>query len=138
MSEQRLLLFSQGDQRFALDLQEVAEVMEPPASFPVPRAPRHFVGLINFHGSPTALVDLGLLLGKGFHPHGTGRVLVLDPRVASLALWVDGVTSVVSGSIVTERSPGEDFLTAELLQTEHGQARLIKVEKLLDALEQGL
>lgn len=136
--EERLLLFSLAGERFALDLQEVAEVMEPPVSFPFPKAPGHFMGLINFHGAPTALLDLGIFLGHGYRPPSQGRVLVLDSRVASLALWVDGVTSVIPGASVTGRSPGEDFLIAEILQTEQGEARLIRAEQLLEALEQGL
>jgi len=136
--EERLLLFTLADQRFALDLQEVAEVMEPPTSYPIPRTPAHFVGLINFHGTLTALVDLGLYLGFSRRPTTQGKVLVLDTRLASLALWVDGVSAVVAGSTVSARTPGEDDLTAELLETGQGPVRLLRVESLLDALEQGL
>jgi len=125
-------------QGFALNLQEVAEVMEPPASFPFPRAPGHFLGLINFHGTLTALVDLGLYAGPGGRPSPQGKVLVLDPRLASLALRVDGVTSIVPGESIHSRTPGEDPLTESLLETEYGTVRLLRVEALLDALEQGL
>ena len=136
--EERLLLFTLAGQGFAFDLQEVAEVMEPPASYPIPRAPGHFVGLINFHGSLTALLDLGLYLGYGRRTQSQGKVLVLDTRLASLALWVDGVTSVVSWETVTGRTPGEDALTAELLETEAGNFRLLRAEAILDALEEEL
>jgi purine-binding chemotaxis protein CheW len=136
--EERLVLFTLAGQGFALDLQEVAEVMEPPASFPIPRAPAHFVGLMNFHGTLTALVDLGLFLGNSCRPSAQGKVLVLDTRLASLALWVDGVSAVVAGSTITARTAGTDDLTAELLETGNGPVRLLRVEALLDALEQGL
>jgi purine-binding chemotaxis protein CheW len=136
--EERLLLFTLAGQRFAFDLQEVAEVMEPPASYPFPRAPDHFVGLMNFHGTLTALVDLGLYLGGSRRPPAQGKVLVLDTRLASLALWVDGVSAVVAGSTVSARKPGEDDLTSELLETANGSVRLLQVEALLHALEQGL
>lgn len=135
---ERLLLFTLAGRGFALDLQEVAEVMEPQQSFPTPRTPVHFVGLINFHGALTALVDFGLFLGLGARPKGQGKVLVLDARLASLALWVDGVTCVIAGEAVLARAPGQDDLTAELLETEYGTVRLLRVEALLDALEQGL
>ena len=136
--EERLLLFTLAGESFAFDLQEVAEVMEPPASFPIPRAPGHFVGLINFHGALTALVDLGHYLGLRTRPPAQGKVLVLDTRLAGLALWVDGVSAVVSGATVSGRTPGEDGLTAETLETEHGTVRLLRVEALLSALEEGL
>ena len=136
--QERLLLFTLAGEGFALDLQLVAEVMEPQSSFPVPRAPDHFVGLINFHGSLTALVDLGLFLELGCRTPGQGKVLVLDTRLASLALWVDGVSAVVAGDTLSARAPGEDDLTAQLLETEHGTVRLLRAEGLLDALEKGL
>ena len=136
--EERLLLFTLAGQGFAFDLQQVAEVMEPQSSFPIPRAPGHFLGLINFHGALTALVDLGLYLGHGRRPTGQGKVLVLDTHLAALALWVDGVTAVVSGETVTGRTPGEGELTAELLETGHGTIRLLRAEAILVALEQGL
>ena len=136
--EERLLLFTLAGQGFAFDLQEVAEVMEPQASFPVPRTPGHFAGLINFHGALTALVDLGLFLGQGCRHPAQGKVLVLDTRLASLALWVDGVTCVIPGTAILARMPGVDGLTSELLETEHGTIRLLRAEALLDALEEGL
>ena len=135
---ERLLLFTLAGRGFALDLQEVAEVMEPPPSFPIPRAPGHFVGLINFHGALTALVDLGLFLQIGRHTPGQGKVLALDPRLASLALWVDGVTAVVACDTVSARAPVEDDPAGQLLETEHGTVRLLRAEDLVCALEQGL
>jgi purine-binding chemotaxis protein CheW len=136
--EERLLLFTLAGQGYALNLQEVAEVMEPQVSFPVPRVPGHFVGLINFHGALTALVDLGLYLGLGSRSAGQGKVLVLDTRLASLALWVDGVSAVVLGTTVSSREPGGDGFSAEILKTEFGTVRLLQAEQLLGALELGL
>src|SRR6185369_2605864 len=136
--EERLLLFTVAGERFALNLQEVAEVMEPPASYPVPRVPGHFVGLINFHGALTALVDLALYTGRGSRRPGRGKVLVLDPHLAGLALWVEEVGLVLAGAAILSREPGQDPLTAELLQTESGRVRLLGVEALLFALEREL
>lgn len=135
--EERFLLFSAAGEAFACNLQEISEVMEPQPSFPIPRAPHHFVGLINFHGSLTALVDLGLYLGRAAAP-APGKLLVLDARLAQLALRVDGVTSVITREAVTGETPGGDPLTAALLETPHGTVRLLRIEALLSGLEQGL
>ena len=134
--EERFILFKAAGEGFALNLQEVGEVMEPPASFPVPRAPRHFTGLINFHGALTALVDLALYLGSESRAV-VGKVLVIDPRLAHLALSVDGVNSIVTRDAIIEVSPGEDALTESLLHTEIGRYRLLRLESLLSDLEQG-
>ncbi|OGU06424.1 MAG: chemotaxis protein CheW [Geobacteraceae bacterium GWC2_58_44] len=137
MTEERFLLFSAAGEGFACNLQEISEVMEPQASFPIPRAPRHFTGLINFHGTLTALVDLGLYLGRA-PEGGPGKLLVLDARVAGLALRVDGVSSIITRDSITDESPGEDPLTAAHLTTEQGKFRLLRLEALLCDLEQGL
>ena len=137
MTEERFILFSAGGEEFACSLQEISEVMEPQASFPIPRAPRHFTGLFNFHGSLTALVDLGLYLGREGQS-AAGKVLVVDTRRAQLALAVDGVSSIITGEAVLCEEPGEAPLTGALLETESGRVRLLSLEALICELEQGL
>jgi purine-binding chemotaxis protein CheW len=135
--EDRFLLFSVAGEGFAFNLQEICEVMEPQPSFPMPRVPRHFIGLMNFHGTLTALVDLALYLGRSAPP-SPGKVLVLDTRLAALALKVDGVSSIIAGEAIAKWSEGEGPLTAALLETEQGTFRLIRTEALLFGLEQVL
>ena len=138
MTPERLLLFSAGGEEFACSLREIAEVMEPQASYPLAGAPPHYMGLINFHGNLTALVDLALYLGGDSHP-ALGKVLVLDTKLAHLALRVDGVSAIISREGVTGESPGNDPLTAALLDTaDGGTVRLLQIEALLCGLEQGL
>jgi purine-binding chemotaxis protein CheW len=135
--QERFLLFSAAGDRFALNLQEVAEVMEPQQAFPVPRTPRHFTGLINFHGTLTTLIDLGLYLG-GERRSTAGKVLVLELKGAHFALKVDAVRSIVPRDAIVAESPGEDALTAAVLETGEGRFRLLHSESLLFALEQDL
>lgn len=135
--EERFLLFSAAGEQFACNLREVCEVMEPQEWFPVPRAPRHFLGLINFHGTLTALVDLGLYLGRSGGA-GAGKVLVLDAKLCALALRVDDVSSIITWESITEEAPDGDPLTAALLETGQGTFRLLRLETLLFAMEQGL
>ncbi len=137
MIEERFLLFSAAGEGFALNLREVCEVMEPQESFPVPGAPRHFVGLINFHGTLTALVDLGLYLGSE-QPASQGNVLVLDAKLAQLALSVDGVRAIVNREAITDLEPGEDPLTAAVIDSAYGRCRVLLLETLVSGLEEGL
>lgn len=138
MEEERFLLFGSAGEGFAFRLHEVSEVMEPQASHAIPGAPSHFMGLINFHGALTALVDLALYLGHENCPATHGKVLVLDTRIASLALSVDGVRSIVGREAIFAESPGDDPLTEARLETEHGTVRLLRLDALLCGLEQGL
>lgn len=136
MTPERLILFSAGGRDFALDLQQVCEVMEPQQSYPVAGAPPHYLGLINFHGNMTALVDLPAYLGlAGRSP---GKLLVLDTKLAQLALRVDAVRSIVGQDAVLETAQAEEPLVAATLSTAQGSAALIGVEALLSGLEEGL
>jgi purine-binding chemotaxis protein CheW len=134
---ERLLLFSAAGERFALGLPEVSEVMEPQPYFPVPRAPSHFLGLFNFHGTLTALLDLGRYLGAP-PGRGAGKVLVLHGPGAQLALSVEGVRAIIPRQAVLAETPGSEPLTSARLETEEGSFRLIELHTLLEVLEQEL
>lgn len=131
----RLILFALQGERYALRLEEVAEVMEPPLLYPVPRAPRYFAGIMNFHGKLVSVVDLAdFLMAKSRHPQG--QLLVLDTRVANLALWVDSVESVRPADVVhDERGSDEELLEKVLIMTGR-EVKLLSVKKLLGKLEE--
>ncbi|MBU5614304.1 chemotaxis protein CheW [Geomonas azotofigens] len=137
MTAQRLLLFSVARELFALNLQEVCEVMEPQQCYPVAGAPPHYLGLINFHGNLTALVDLAGYLRLKSRPL-PGKLLVIDTRLAHLALKVDAVGSILDASSITGASSHDDPLTEALLETPQGNVRLLRLETLLSGLEQEL
>ncbi|QWV98077.1 chemotaxis protein CheW [Geomonas nitrogeniifigens] len=137
MTPQRLLLFSAARQLFAFNLQEVCEVMEPQQCYPFAGVPPHYLGLINFHGNLTALVDLASYLGLQSRPL-PGKLLVIDTRLAHLALKVDAVGSILDAGSITGASSHDDPLIEALLETPQGSVRLIRLEALLSGLEQEL
>ncbi|WP_224984707.1 chemotaxis protein CheW [Geomonas agri] len=137
MTAERLLLFSAARQLFALNLQEVCEVMEPQQCYPFAGAPPHYQGLINFHGNLTALVDLAGYLRLQGRPV-PGKILVIDTRLAHLALKVEAVGSILDASSITGASSHEDPLTEALLETPQGSVRLLRLEALLNGLEEEL
>ncbi|MBJ6799546.1 chemotaxis protein CheW [Geomonas propionica] len=137
MTAERLLLFSAARQLFALNLQEVCEVMEPQRCYPLAGAPSHYHGLINFHGNLTALVDLAGYLRLQGRPL-PGKVLVIDTKLAHLALKVDAVGSILDATSITGASSHEDPLTEAVLDTPHGSVHLLRLEALLTGLEQEL
>uniref|UniRef100_C6E096 CheW protein n=1 Tax=Geobacter sp. (strain M21) TaxID=443144 RepID=C6E096_GEOSM len=137
MIPQRLILFTLGGEEFACSLLQIGEVMEPQRSYPFAGAPAHYLGLINFHGNLTALVDLALYLGLKSRPL-PGKLLVLDPRLAHLALKVDGVSAIIASDLVTGEEPGDDPLTEAYLETPRGRVRLLQLEALIGGLEDGL
>ena len=130
----RLLIFTLREERYALDLGKVAEVMEPPPSFPVPRAPHYITGIINFHGALVALLDLAGFFTTGAAMPG-GKILVLHRTIANLAFQVDTVENIVSEEVVLEESESADPLIARLLVMADGEISELAVEKILERLE---
>jgi len=128
------LVFTLRGTRYALDLQDVAEVVEPPPTFPIPRSPGHFIGVMNFHGNLVSILDLAhFYYQENFTPEG--KVLVLDNRLANLALWVDGVVAIVADETIQRKSVPEDDMTAGWILTGTEEIVLLSLDKLLQRLE---
>ena len=131
----RLILFNLQGERYALRLGDVAEVIEPPPIYPIPRAPRFFHGIINFHGTLVSVLDLADFL-KGIRFHSRGQLLALDSRIASLALLVESVESVRSEDVVQEERAGDENLVEKVLIIADREVVMLSVEKLVDRLEE--
>lgn len=134
---QRLLVFTVQGSRYALDLRDVAEVMDPQATFPVPWAPGYLKGAMNFHGSLVTLLDLAEFMNVGATEAG-GNILVLDKRIANLALRVDGVENIVLSDAVLEEDESSDPMVDKLLILADGEIRMLAVGKLLESIEETL
>lgn len=131
---ERLLLFTLGEDRYALDLRDVAEVLPPPAIFPVPWASQCLKGAMNFHGSLVAVLDLAAFMNIGaLAPDG--NVLVLDRGFANLALWVDRVGNIVPADGVLEEDESDDPLVEKVLTMADGEVKRLAVGKLLERIE---
>lgn len=133
---QRYLLFTIGQLTCGIELHQVAEVVEPPPLSPIPRAPAHFIGAMNSHGSIKAVLDLTPMAGEGRSARPAGKVLVLEDSMAALALLVDGVLTIV-GAETLERQPctDEQHWCDGLLRDGIQEIHLLSVEKLLQRLE---
>jgi purine-binding chemotaxis protein CheW len=130
----RLILFTLDRNRYALRLGDVAEVMEPPRIYPMPSVPQFITGIMNFHGKLVSLLDLTNFL-TGAHCHTRRAVLVLDTRIANLALWVDSVENIRCADIIREESDYCDSFVEKLLMMSDGEVKMLSVEMLVDKIE---
>jgi purine-binding chemotaxis protein CheW len=93
----RHVVFRIADERYALPLEAVREVVVPQPPFArVPRASDAVRGVMNLRGRVVAVVDLAPLVGLAPQPlaPGVGQVLVLDHGKRALGLLVGGVLGV--------------------------------------------
>lgn len=134
---QRLLIFNVQGDRYAVDLQDVAEVLDPPETFPVPWAAAAIKGAINFHGNLVTVLDLAGFMNIGSIDR-KGNILVLDRRIANLALWVDGIENIVLTDGVLEEDESSNPLVRSLIIMADGEIRMLAIEKLLVSIEETL
>jgi purine-binding chemotaxis protein CheW len=133
----RFLAFILGGESFALVLEQVAEVLDPPPLFPIPRVPSYFSGAINFHGGVVPVLDLAAYL-KIDGATDVAKLLVLDANLASLALGVGPEVDILSESSILEEDEGDSPLMTKVLVTADRVIRLINPEVLIRELEDRL
>jgi purine-binding chemotaxis protein CheW len=133
--ESRFLIFEMGEERHALALQDVEEIMEPPQIYPLPKAPSYYSGIMNFHGTPTPVLDLAAFSKE--IPAGPGnKILVLNRKKANLALVVHSVHGIASGAIVMEPGSDDTVKLEKTLVVADSKIKLLVTERLLKILEE--
>lgn len=132
----RLVLILLSGTRMAIDLASVTEVTELPETWQIPLAPRFFKGAMNSHGRLIPVLDLALWTGSGIGKPG-GKTLILDRRLADLALWVDDVEQVMHFSCSSQLSHEEGFIAA-ILEIDGSKVPLISAKSLVDMLEHNM
>jgi purine-binding chemotaxis protein CheW len=97
-----------GDERFGIDLKDVAEILPPVRATPVPGAAVVFAGVVNVHGEIRPVIDLRRLLSIETPRNGETedngdparvvllRVVLLRKEGRELGLQVDGVERISS------------------------------------------
>jgi chemotaxis-related protein WspB len=135
------LLFQMGDDRYALDVLQVAEVLPLVRVKVIPQAPAWVAGIIDYHGAPVPLIDLcQLALGcparrrfgtriilVNYRDHeGTPHLLGLLAERATEIMRRDPTDFVVSG-VGNDPAPYLGSLAVDV----RGMVQWITVDKLL-------
>jgi purine-binding chemotaxis protein CheW len=86
------LVFRLGQERYAIGLHELAEVLPFRRCVPVPGASRQFLGVINLRGELRSVLNLGILLTPSEGGNGeAGFVLMLRRPGKEIGLKVDRI-----------------------------------------------
>jgi chemotaxis-related protein WspB len=135
------LLFRMGNDRYALDARQIAEVLPVVQVKVIPQAPAWVAGIIDYHGAPVPLIDLSqLALGcparrrfgtriilVNYPDHeGTPHLLGLLAERATEIMRRDPTDFVVSG-VGNDPAPYLGPVAADM----HGMVQWITVDKLL-------
>lgn len=92
----RYLSFSLGNERFAIPLLSVKEVIAIPEVTPIPFTPAHFKGIMNLRGQVISIIDLRQKMNIKSQPTAESAVVICDLSPLCLGVIVDSVDSVLS------------------------------------------
>jgi chemotaxis-related protein WspB len=135
------ILLRLGDDRYALDALQIAEILPLVGVKQIPQAPAGVVGVIDYHGAPVPLIDLSqMALGRPARwrlgtrivlvnypdPDGTTHLLGLLSEWATETMHRDPAAFVASG-VRNDATPYLGPVAADA----HGLVQWIKVDKLL-------
>jgi purine-binding chemotaxis protein CheW len=128
----KYLIFTLAGRRYAFDLSQVAEVVEQPATWPIPLAPPCYHGAMNFHGTIVAVLDLAMFLGLP-GGHGVEKTIVLDTRIASLAFSVDDIIRITPlGQVELSGSVEDETFVRGQLDLPEGMALLLDADAIAE------
>lgn len=91
-----VVVFRLGQERFALDVRAVAELIRNAPVTPLPGGPAHLLGLIYHRGGLMRLVDIRAQLGLPVPAPELAEVVVLNGEGMLTGIGVDAIESVVS------------------------------------------
>lgn len=92
----QLVVFSLGDEFFAVDVLNVREVLNASSITFLPNVPSHIMGIINLRGNIVSVTDLKSFLGlQTGEPSLSARIVVIENNEIATGLWTDGNTESV-------------------------------------------
>lgn len=140
---EQVLIFRLGEaeELYALGVANLQEVVESPPLHYIPRAPAHFEGAINYHGSILPVLDLSSYLGFAGKSRDH-RVIVLAFDLCRMALRVAAVDKIITVDPEAFQPAGEQDQTANtyvrtVIRREEDDPviQLLDVARLLASLE---
>lgn len=133
--DRAVVVFTAGDDRFALDVAAVSEVLDYAAPRPVDGLPPFLVGVLEVRGVVLPVLDLRPRLSDASMEQdpASGRILALDSGGVIIGGIVDRVDDVrtIPGDDVKRRPPRAPAHVAGTVLHPAGRAALLRPEALL-------
>ena len=136
---ERFIEFSLGSEDYAIPLLMVREVISIPETTPIPKAPKHFVGLMNLRGQVISIVDLRTKLSISTNTeHAESAVIIVDFNGINIGIIVDSINKVLAFSRGEIQEMPEvnsqvksDYILG-VFKKDEGLAVLLDIAKCLD------
>lgn len=134
----RFIEFSLGKEDYAIPLLMVREVISTPETTPIPKAPAHFVGIMNLRGQVISVVDLRKKLKIDVKKDKEEAVIIVDIGGMNIGVVVDSINKVLAFSAdeVCVMPEVEHQVNTQYIQgvykKEHTLTVLLDIAKVLD------
>lgn len=134
----RFIEFSLGGEDYAIPLLMVREVISVPDTTPIPKAPVHFLGIMNLRGQVISIVDLRKKLKVDSKKDKEEAVIIVDIGSMNIGVVVDSINKVLAFSPeeVCEMPEVESQLNTQYIQGVYKKEKsltvLLDLAKVLD------
>jgi purine-binding chemotaxis protein CheW len=136
--EVQMVIFKLEKEEFAVDINQVREVLNLTQITPLPRSPHYIEGVINLRGEVIPVIDLRKRFGLPDLENGErARVIIVEIQSNNVGLTVDSVTEVLrysAGAIQAPPSRGigsrTDFIKG-IAKLEERLLTILNLEKIL-------
>lgn len=134
------ICFSLGNEKFALPLLQVKEVIADIQTTPIPQTPAYFKGIMNLRGQVISVIDLRAKLNiVGSKKTEELAIIILDFEPFALGVVVDTVDCVTTyeGSNISQSLSADTSVNSKLIigvaKEEHGMILILDLKAILNA-----
>ena len=106
---EKLLVFDLANEKYALPIHDIAQIIDLPPTTPVPSAPEFLAGIFSLRGKIISIIDVGKRLGLENAAPEAPKVIVVDILQDRFGLLVDRIDQVVDVNLATLEPPPEGF-----------------------------
>lgn len=136
----QILGFSLNNEEYALEINNVQEIIKPSKSTRVPRAKKYIIGVINLRGIVLPIIDLNIRFGLERQGKAEKqRIIILKLDNVTVGIMVDSVSEVMevdSGQIFSnptiDSSINQEYLKGVCKLGEDRLFTLLNIEKTLE------
>ena len=123
-----VVVFGIDKEEYALDIENVQEIIKYCEVTPIPEAPQFVEGMINLRGAVIPIISLPDRLGFTKNVTEESKILVSIIEDEKVGLFVDEVKEILSvENRFISRSKSEDSLFSEILNLENGKRVILKL-----------
>lgn len=95
MAEEQLVLFSLGNEEYAISITQVKEIIQYKEATKLPNTPAYMDGIISLRGKIIPVIDLALRLELAAAKVEDKRALIIEASGREIGIVVDEVTEVI-------------------------------------------